>query len=214
MLAGLVLLVAISLLALVATSSMILQHRMAGNFADGQQARQAVAEALVQGEAFVFELGNIDRISDCVSDCFLPPLASIIRQTTELPTNPEYKDASWWGSWANEAGVDPITGDRIGEVWGFGSEPPRFLIEEVYFDDTADPEAGSEAPPLDGIGYYRVLGRGVGNGPAAIVVSETIVARPWLSDAEFDLGGNSESGFCAPFESWYDCGRVAWRQRR
>jgi hypothetical protein len=70
------------------------------------------------------------------------------------------------------------------------------------------------APPLDGIGYYRVLGRGSGKGPGAIVVSEAIVARPWSLETRADQEVSRDTSFCAPFSSWYDCGRMAWRQRR
>lgn len=214
LLAGLVMLAAISLLALVATASMILQLRMAGNFNDAQQANQAAAIAVLLGEAFVLGLEHDSRTPDCNTGCFIDPLNTVIRQPGDLPAFPEYEDSSWWRAWAAEAGIDPITGIPGGDTWGLASEPPRFLIEEIHFDSATGALPGPDQPPLAGVGYYRILGRGTGQGPAAIAVSEAIVARPWLSDLSVEPGDREDNGFCEPFEPWYDCGRVAWRQRR
>jgi Tfp pilus assembly protein PilX len=214
LLAGLVLLAAISLLALVATASMILQQNMSGNFTDSQHARQGAAVAVSQGHAVLFGIGPDGRAPDCIEHCFLSPLDTVIRQASEMPVSPEYEDATWWDSWATEAGVDPVTGGRVDGVWNFAAEPPRFLIEEVRFDAMVAAPAAAEAPAIDGIGYYRVLGRAVGRGPAAVAVSEAIIARPWLSDTTPDPGTMADSSFCTPFEPWYDCGLMAWRQRR
>ncbi len=213
LLAGLVLLAAISLLALVASGSMLLQQRMAGNYCDGQQARRAAAVAVTQGEAILFGIAHDERIPGCLQDCFSPPLNRVIRPQSEVPPQPELEDASWWRNQALESGVDPVSGIPTGEPWSFSSEPPRFLIEELHFEDLASAPAAADAPLLQGIGYYRILGRGVGRGPAAVAVSEAIIARPWLSGAPPGPATGS-SGFCTPFKPWYDCGLMAWRQRR
>lgn len=214
LLAGLVMLAAISLLALVATASMILQQNMAGNFSDAQQARQAAAAAVSQGQAVLFGIGPDGRTPDCTEHCFLSPLDTVIRQASDMPVSPEYEDAAWWNAWAMEAGINPVTGNRLDGMWNFASEPPRFLIEEVRFDDMVTAPAAVEAPAIDGIGYYRVLGRAVGRGPAAVAVSEAIIARPWLSDTTPAPGPMDDSSFCTPFKPWYDCGLMAWRQRQ
>ncbi len=214
LLVGLVMLAAISLLALVATASMILQQNMAGNFSDAQQARQAAAAAVSQGQAVLFGIGHDERTPGCTYHCFLSPWNTVIRQASDMPVSPEYEDAAWWNAWATETGVDPVTGNRLDGIWSFSAEPPRFLIEEVRFDDMVTASAAAEAPPIDGVGYYRVLGRAVGQGPAAVAVSEAIIARPWLSAMSLDSGPIDDSHFCATFEPWYDCGLMAWRQRR
>ena len=214
LLTGLVLLAAISLLALVAASSMVLQLRMAGNFEDSRLALQNSAAAVALGEDFLYSIGQAGRIPHCQSECFTPPLSTIIRQTTELPAFPEYEAASWWLSWGAEAGAASLAGLPMEHRGVPGAEPPRFLIEELHFDPANAVTVSADAPLLDGIGYYRILGRGSGRGTAAIAVSESIVARPWKADALPAQGNGDIDMFCADYRPWYDCGRMAWRQRR
>jgi Tfp pilus assembly protein PilX len=214
LLTGLVLLAAISLLALVAASSMVLQLRMAGNFEDSRLALQNSAMAVALGEDFLYSVGQDGRIPDCQGTCFNSPLSTIIHQTTELPAFPEYEAESWWRSWGAVAGVAPLSGVSLENSGVPGAEPPRFLIEEVHFDPTTGVPVSADAPLLDGIGYYRILGRGSGRGAAAIAVSESIVARPWKADALPGPGNGDVHAFCADYRPWYDCGRMAWRQRR
>jgi hypothetical protein len=214
LLIGLVLMAAISLLALVATASMVLQLRMAGNFEDSQVARQRSTIAVTQGENFLYSIGHDGRLPGCQSQCFNSPLSTIIHQALDVPAFPEYEDASWWRSWAADAGFDPLSGAPIENTGGLGADPPLFLIEELYFDPLAGVPIAADAPLLNGIGYYRVLGRGSGQGAAAVAVSESIIARPWEAGALPGSGSRDASEFCAGFKAWYDCGRMAWRQRR
>jgi Tfp pilus assembly protein PilX len=205
---------AISLLALVATTSMLMQRHMAGNFSDSQQARQAATAAVSQGAAFLFNIDPGSRIRGCARDCFPAPLDTLIRQPDNLPARPEFEDGAWWHSWAAEAGIDPLSGNRVSGFWLFEPEPPRFLIEETYFVDMETVLPSEGAPAIDGIGYYRVLGRGTGRAPASVTVSEAIVAHPWLREATGDSVATPDGGNCASFRPWYDCGVMAWRERR
>jgi Tfp pilus assembly protein PilX len=214
LLAGLTLLAAISLLALVATASMLLQRRMAGNFSDSQQARQAAAAAISQGVEFLFALQPGARLTGCMQDCFPAPLDQLIRSPDSLPARPETEANSWWEAWAAEANVDPLNGSRSSDFGVFGSQPPRFLVQEAYFVDLTGTARIPGAPSLDGIGYYRILGRGTGHGPAAVAVSEAIVAHPWLAPPADDQAASPDGGNCDTFIPWYDCGLMAWRQRR
>lgn len=214
LLTGLVLMAAISLLALAATSSMILQLRMASNFQDSRLALQNSAMAVIQGEDFLFSVGQDGRLPDCQARCFNPLLSSIIHQALDVPAFPEYEDESWWRSRAVDAATDPLTGKRNETTPATGAETPRFLIEEVYFDPLKGESIAADAPPVNGIGYYRILGRGSGQDAAAVVVSESIIARPWAADALPGSASSDPSEFCADFRPWYDCGRKAWRQRR
>jgi len=214
LLAGLCLLAAISLLALVATNSMMLQRHMAGNFNEGQQARQKSGFAVLQARNLVFGIAHGTRFTACLQDCFPPPWDSLIRQPTGLPAQPEYEDASWWQSHALEAGAGPGIPGSNEPAWHLGGEAPRFLIEEVFFDDRANAPSTAPAPRLDGIGYYRILARGVGGATTPAAVSEAIVARPWASGNPGDMEIPADAEFCAIFSPWYDCGVLAWRQRR
>jgi Tfp pilus assembly protein PilX len=214
LLTGLVLLAAISLLALVATSSMVLQLRMADNFEDSRLALQNSAMAVTLGEDFLYSLGQDGRIPDCQARCFNSPLSTIIHEPTDLPAFPENEAESWWRSVGAIAGVAPLSDVPIGSSGVPDAEPPRFLIEEVHFDPTTGAPVNADAPLLDGIGYYRILGRGSGRDATTIAVSESIIARPWKADSLPGPGNGDVTAFCADYRPWYDCGRMAWRQRR
>jgi Tfp pilus assembly protein PilX len=214
LLAGLLMMAAISLLALTATSSMIMQQRMAGNFADDQHAFKAALFAVSQGEHFVLNLDHGNRQTSCLENCFSAPLGNIIHPGNGLPANPEFEDVDWWNTSGTVADIDPVTGDDTDNLWDFSSETPRFLIQELYFDDLSTTTPGEGAPTIEGIAYYRILGRGQGLGPAAVAVTEAIVARPWLNPDLLNPDDQIGDDLCADFESWYHCGRMSWRQRR
>ena len=215
LLLGLVMLTAISLLALVATSSMILQQRMAGNFSDSQSARQAAAWAVAQGEAYLFGVGQDQRAGGCTARCFLPPANGVIRQPEDLPPFPEQQDLGWWTSWARSAvevtGVTSTNETPVGH-WSFGAEAPRYLISETHFRLAGEIAPPTEAPAIDGIAYYKILGIGFGRNASLQAVDEAIVARPWLGGNA--SGSEPESGqdYCAAYRAWYHCGRMSWRQ--
>jgi Tfp pilus assembly protein PilX len=197
LLAGLVLMTAISLLALVASNSMILQRSMASNFSDTQRAHQAAEAAISRGEALLLAIPHTSRSPRCQSNCYISPQGDVIYEQSELPAYPEHEDSAWWQDHAQV--VD---------------ESSRFLIEEIHYDATASEHAAVEAPLLDGIGFYRILGRGVGRGKTTVVVNESILARPWLDGNQSEPGSGEASEFCANFASWFDCGSLSWRQRR
>jgi len=214
LLAGLVILAAISLLALVASNSMILQQRMAGNFGDGQLARESAAVAVSAGEALLFGIENEARIPACRQDCFVPPFDAVVHQSSELPPGPEYENAAWWRSRALTIGSDPVSGTAAGGLWELGTEAPRFLIEEVFFENSATAPVRADIPALEGVGYYRILARGAGRGPAAVAVYEAIIARPWRSASAPGADPVDKENFCAAFDPVVDCGLMSWRQRR
>jgi len=214
LLAGLVLLAALSLLALAASGSMLRQQHMAGNYADGQLARRAAYVAIFRGRQFLFKIEDEARTRSCLQDCFVSPFDTLIRRASQLPTNPEFEDAAWWRTWALPFGADPGGDWGSTESWNFGPEPPRFLIEELRFDDLASKQQTTDTPEPDGIGYYRILARGVGHAPFSVAVDEAIVARPWFGPDAGDPRNSPEDAFCEAVGAKYDCGLMALRQLR
>jgi Tfp pilus assembly protein PilX len=197
LLAGLVLMAAISLLALVASNSMLMQRGMAANFSDMQRARQAAEIAVAQGERYLLSIPPAGRSSNCLLDCYISTEGDAIYQASELPLHPEFEDLAWWQTQAIEV-----------------NDLSRYLVEEIHYDDTANDYAGAEAPLLDGVGYYRVLGRGTGRNKNSVVINESIVARPWLGGSQDESATSLSGKFCAEFKAWFDCGQLSWRQRR
>jgi Tfp pilus assembly protein PilX len=212
LIAGLVLLAAISLLALMAASGMVLQKHMATNFQQDAQALENAGIATAYASTWLFSRANHEREAGCVSSCVLPVA---IGHTDEVPTQPEYEDAAWWREHGVEAGFDPITTGMLMSYEGYGSEPPHWITEELHYE----PLAGGLEDGTEGIAYYRVLGRGTGNAAAKVAVTESILARPWGGDyqlLEF-LPGVAPAEFCRQFSGithpQFKCCRRAWRQR-
>jgi len=214
LIAGLAIMAAISLLALAAANSMALQQNMAANFSDQQLAEHKAAKAVSRGARFLLGLEHSARRPDCLQGCFNAPINAVIYPPLESPVFPEHELQDWWLEWAFDSSADPITGVSLETPWPAGSEPARFMLEEIHFDDNPDVAPGEAAPLVDGVAYYRLLGRGRGLGPAAIAVEEAIVARPWLGEeavVETSINGDS---FCSAFKPWYDCGILSRRKRR
>lgn len=209
LLAGLILLAAVSLLALSAASGAVLQRNMAINFQENLTALQNASVA----ESFALSWLNsrevVDRQSGCQSNCLLP--AGILNPGT-LPANPEFESVQWWRSNAFIAGYNAETNEQL-DTSDQGAEPARWIIEEIHYLATGD--AGSETG-AEGLAYYRILSRGTGRNARSVAVTEQIAARPW--DGDFKAGAyppdEPDRSFCGQFAGRYDCGRLSWRQRR
>jgi Tfp pilus assembly protein PilX len=209
LLMGLLLLAAVSLLALMAANGMVLQRRMAANFSDEARALAEATRATVAARDWLYSRGSSEREYGCVSGCYLP---TAIYHPGDLPRNPEFESDHWWQSHAVAVGSHPESGAPLGSE-GIESDPPRWLIEELLF---APPEPTSGEAADTGVAYYRILARGQGNRPGSVAVTESIIARPWGGDATplpYPHQG-SPVAFCRQFDRAVDCGTQAWRQRR
>jgi Tfp pilus assembly protein PilX len=215
LLAGLVLLAAVSLLAILAASGTLLQRNMAANYHENSLALENASFASAYAQAWLFSRPANAREEDCTIQCILP---TGIQNTGELPLQPQFESAGWWQSHGFIAGYNPesieaATASHDAVTSSF------WLIEEVHFETipSAEPESQEHDPAdIGGIGYYRVFGRGQGRTPNSVAVVESIVARPWNGDftvALFPPRGPVHS-FCRQFEERYDCGVLSWRQRR
>lgn len=214
LLAGLVLLATLSLLALVAANSMLTQQRIAASLVDAQAARENAELALSAGFSVLRETPRERRISGCTNDCFLPPTNGLIHSPGLMTALPEFESGDWWQAEGLLPGIDAITAESPDTTFPPWAEAPRFTIEEVAWRSAGETAVPPEAPGIDGVGYYRILGRGTGRQSAAVAVHEAIVARPWLGEADLEMPAANWREFCAPFKPWFDCGRLAWRARR
>lgn len=209
LLMGLLLLAALSLVAVMTANGMLLQRRMAANFDDRGLALGNADRAVAAARAWLNSRADLERQADCVSGCWLPVA---IHAAGELPTNPEFESAAWWRANGVPAGAHPESGESVGT----GAPPgdaSRWLIEEIHF---APPAQAVSGPEVGGIGYYRILGRGVGTDPASVAVTESIAARPWQGDYAPSAYPPSAPPleFCRQFDPQLPCGTLAWRQRK
>lgn len=205
LLAGLVLMVAVSLLAVTAAGSMTLQQHQAANFSDRQLAFSRADRARSWAVAWLFSRPGEQRETACGTNCFLPPA---IHAGNQLPAHPEIMLLSWWQAHGVAAGVDPTLADAENQ-FASGDESALWLIEEIHYVTGPD-----TAPGIEGTAYYRIFARG--GADDAVAVSESIIARPWgeaVSELAFPPAGPL-SEFCAAITDEVPCGPLAWRQRR
>lgn len=209
LLTGLLLLAAVSLLAITAAGTMTLQQHQAANFADKTQARAKALLAESFARAWLFSRADSERESSCTTNCLLP--LGIYRDE-DIPDNPEFESAAWWHNHGVPAGGSP----ESGLITGYVDEKPMdalWIMEELHYEpvDDVSGETG-----YSGVGYYRIFGRGSGTGPASIAACEVIVARPWGGEfraLEFPPEAPL-SRFCSQFADANACGTLAWRSRR
>lgn len=215
LLLSLAMLAGFSLLAVLAASSMLQQRMMAANHADGELARLAAVSAVAAGEKFLFGLPNESRLENCWSDCFAAFAPGVIHDSGTLPDQPEFLPDDWWLQWGlNSASLaDSGANPNFDEAeWSLPvRQSPRFVVEEVEYQAAAGLNPPLAAPSIGGVAYYRILGRGTGLADQSTHVMESIMARPWLGKLAGD-GGDGIS--CNSFRPWYDCGRMAFRERR
>ncbi len=206
LLLGLLLMAALSLLALAASSDHVLQARMVQNLQRSELSYATANSALAWAEDWLLGLSGDSRPTPCAGPC---PAGSVIRAPDGYPPAPEHASPQWWAANGFKDGHDPLSGIALANRAVHAGEPGLWIVEEVWF---------SEAAPLDdgrpAIAYYRILARGA-NADGYAAVTESVIARPWGSAEWADAFPASMGGtrFCAGQPPAVPCGRLAWRRR-
>jgi Tfp pilus assembly protein PilX len=226
LLLSLAMLAGLSLLAVMAANSMLQQQQMAANHSDGELARISAITAVGMGEQYILGLQEDARSVNCQSNCFAGPLNTVILDPGSIPQYPETLDDDWWLSWGHPPDSTPFDSGSPGNNgfnWALpGRQVPVFIIEELNYKPSdsfpISAEGGqhttpnSEAvPAIQGVAYYRILGRGTGIANSSTHVAESILARPWRVTT---AGSESLPLDCRTFRPRYDCGRMVYRERR
>jgi len=199
----LIFLTALTLLGLSASAEAILQNQLAANLQETERAKQSALAALSWAESWLLTLdGSAPEI--CSIDC----AGLKVHAPGNLPVNLEFEGLSWWLEHGYEAGIDPLTGEKLSVITGSSIVPPVWLIEIVH-----------EIPPADDGTtdlqvWYRIFARGNGHTESGISVVESIVVRSWPVIESDVLPGEGEPGLCPGSEPPSKCGRVAWRELR
>jgi type IV pilus assembly protein PilX len=153
---GLLVLVIMILLTLTATSSTLMQNRMAGNFRDSSLAFQASEGASRWAMMWLLSLDDLNRPFPCAETvCSATDVWLGGRQNPGHPDEISH-DYSEWTS-ALSYGYNPTDNSAVSPAQSIPIVPvqPQFLIEQIYFD--RDDLAG---PPQLGVAYYRVASLG------------------------------------------------------
>ena len=199
----LIFLTALTLLGLSASADTILQNQLAANLQETERARQSASASLSWAEDWLLELAG-PAPETCAERC----AGLFVHTTGSLPAHPEFEDLSWWVAHGHEAGIDPLTGDRISTIGTGSINTPLWIIETVH-----------EIPPVESSAadlqvWYRILTRGSGRTESGVSVIESVVTRSWLSIVDADDTDESTTATCPGSETAAGCGRVSWRELR
>jgi Tfp pilus assembly protein PilX len=199
----LIFLTALTLLGLSASADTILQNKLAANLQETERAKQSALVALSWAEHWLLELD-----SPAPESCSEPCGGLFLHAAGGLPPHPEFEDLSWWMEQGHEAGIDPLTGNRITTITAGSMDPPTWIIETVHSILPA------ENGPTDLQVWYRILARGSGQTNAAVSVIESTVVRSWPAIDSTEPPAAAGSGPCPNSEPTAKCGRTAWRELR
>ena len=196
----LIFLMALTLLGLSASADTVLQSKLASNLQESERARQSALLAISWAENWVLELDG-PPLESCSADCG----GLTLHTSGGLPHHPESESFSWWLQNGHEAGIDPLTGERIVTISSSSIDAPMWIIEAAHnvpADEGGNPEHQT---------WYRILARGSGQTDTAVSVIESVIVRSWPAVHDADAAG---SGRCPGSELRELCGRFTWRELR
>ena len=191
----LIFLTALTLLGLSASADTVLQNKLAANLQETERAKQSASAALSWAENWLLELGG-----PVPESCTEPCDSLYVHSPGDLPPHPEFKSLSWWMEQGHEAGIDPLSGNRIATISSGSIHPPVWIIEAVH---TIPP---AENPARAMQVWYRILARGSGHTNASVSVIESTVVRSWPT--------TETTGTCSASGPAEKCGRLSWRELR
>jgi type IV pilus assembly protein PilX len=157
---SLLLLLVMTILALSATQTSLLQERMSGNMRDRELAFQSAEAGLRDAEKYMWSLTTRPELSATYS------AANPIRTRLTLPADMSNQPASWWSANSNEYGASGTQ-----EISGVISDP-HYVLEEMEFVPYALDD------PNNGRTFYRLTATAAGVSDSAVVVVQSTFARP------------------------------------
>jgi Tfp pilus assembly protein PilX len=199
-------LMSLTLLGLAASSDALLQSKLSANLQDSERARQSALLALSWAEDWLLSLQG-PAPGYCVDACD----GLRLHAASDLPPHPDFEDIGWWMLNGHEAGVDPLSGERLETITADSFTAPVWIIETLH---TIVPE---ESGNLDLQVWYRILARGTGRTETVVSVVESVVVRSWPTTEAGVSPGDVVAGVCpgstSPgYSSPAICGRFAWRK--
>ncbi len=172
---GLLLLLVMTLLALTASNSAIMQEKIAGNFRDSSLAFHAAEAGGRWGAAWLQSLGastGLQRPFPCASEC-TPSAATAVWAKGQYDSAFDWSSSGWtYGQSPTDASV--LLGHESANVETglMVDAPPKFILEEQFFspDDLA-------SQPTRGVVYYRVVSLGIGQRSNTTRIVDNLLAK-------------------------------------
>lgn len=191
----------LTLLGLSASAETIMQDRLVTNLLETERARQSALSALKWAENLLMQLDG-----PVPPNCSRPCNGFFVHTPGSLPPHPEFENLSWWLEQGLEAGIDPLTGERLTTLTTNSINPPMWLVEGIH----EIPPSGNGTTKLQT--WYRILARGNGRTNAGASVVESIIVRTWTAGISTSGPTNSAPGPCPGSIPSGKCGRIAWRE--
>ncbi|MDH5445377.1 MAG: PilX N-terminal domain-containing pilus assembly protein [Gammaproteobacteria bacterium] len=166
---GLVLLVALTIIGVASLSTTSLEHRMAGNMGDVNQAFNA-AETAGRAAQLVISKINLwhDGVATCAADAKITDSQVCINKKINTP---------WWSTYSHSDWMDQTIEISGGAAISNVKTPPHVMIENLHF---LNDELGMGHKYVNEVGtqYYRVTSRGTGRSDnSQAIVQQTIAKR-------------------------------------
>jgi len=196
----LIFLTALTLVGLSASADTILQNKLTANLQETERAKQSALAALSWAEHWLLELDG-----PAPESCTEPCDGLYVHTPGDLPPEPEFESLSWWMEQGHEAGIDPLSGNRLTTITRGSVHAPVWIIEAIHSIPPA------ENPVTDLQVWYRILVRGSGRTDAAVSVVESTLVRSWPS---IDGPESETTGTCPDSGPAEKCGRLAWLELR
>lgn len=176
----LIFLTALTLLGLSASADAVLQRQLAANLQDTERATQSAQTALRWAERWLLDMEGPPPVA-CSGTCE----GFTVHRAGTLVSNPEFESLSWWQTHGFEAGIDPLTTERLAN-FGAGNFNPPFWVIETLHESTMTGD-GSSSQQV----WYRLLARSSGRSQNAVSVGESIITRTWstIEDPNQTRGG-------------------------
>lgn len=157
LIAGLLLLLIITMLSITSMQSVSLSEKMTNNFRDSGIAFHAAESALLDGEQWIF---NQLQRPKAVTSCQTPP-CDIWKKN--MLGDLKSHSLAWWQN----------NGRFLSSTLPGVSSQPNFIVEEVNFI----PHELSPNNTTQGIAYYRITARGTGSVDNSIVIMQSVYAK-------------------------------------
>ncbi len=199
----LIFLTALTLLGLSASADTVLQNKLAANLQETERAKQSALAALSWAEHWLLELDG-----PAPESCTEPCDSLFIHSPGDLPPHPEFESLQWWMDQGHEAGIDPLSGNRIATISGGSIHAPVWIIEAAHTILPTDNPARLMRV------WYRILVRGSGSTDSAVSVIESTVVRSWSVTGTTELPNSGLTGGCPGSVPTAQCGRLSWRELR
>lgn len=180
MLMALLILIVLTLLAVFASSSGIMQERMTGNYTDSARAFEAAEAAISWVEGYLADDATLQPFTCTPAAC--APGNNTIRDFGTVPANPASLPLTWWVNNGLKYGEVPdtatptpatLTAGTVDATLPGVNNIPRVIVERIFCQD--DSLGSTCSGP--GVHFFRITAYATGGIDSNTVILESTFSR-------------------------------------